>query len=141
MLVKKPEDAALLVKIGNIYKNAKNNEEALKYYEQALSLEPKDITANINLALIYMAQKNNEKAKFYSDVVVKEKPEYPLAYYILGVIADSEKKYQEAVSNYEKFLVLAPTDNNVPLIQKRVDVLKDYLKRLQGVKNVTKRDI
>ena len=62
MLVKKPEDAALLVKIGNIYKNAKNNEEALKYYEQALSLEPKDITANINLALIYMAQKNNEKA-------------------------------------------------------------------------------
>ena len=138
---KQPKNADVFVKIGNVYKNNKNNTEALKYYEKALKLEPKNITANINTALIYMNAKNNSKAKEYSAVVIKEKPEYPLSYYINGVIADSEKKYQEAVNNYEKFLALAPNDKDAPIIKKRVVILKDYLKKIRGVRNVTKRDI
>ena len=127
--------------IREVYKNSKNNDEALKYYQDALSIDKDNITASINTALIYMGLKDNKKAKEYSDKVILLKPEYPLAYYINGIIADSEKQYKVAVANYEKFLALAPTDTNAPVIQKRVDVLNDYLKKIQGTKNVTKRDI
>ena len=88
-----------------------------------------------------MNTKENEMAKAHTAIVIKEKPEYPISYYINGVIADSEKNYEEAVKNYEKFLNLAPNDADAPIIQKRTDSLKDYLKKIQGVKNVTKRDI
>ncbi len=138
---KHPEKADVLVKIGNIYKNAKDNTKALEYYEKAMKLEPRNISANINTALIYMNQKNNAKAKEHTAIVIEEKAEYPLSYYINGVIADSEKKYDEAIVNYEKFLNLAPNDADAPIISKRVTVLKDYLKKINGAKNVTKRDI
>jgi tetratricopeptide (TPR) repeat protein len=136
-----PTNTNILTKIGNVYKNLNNPDKALEYYAKALELEPNNITANINSALIYMNAKNNAKAREYSEVVIKEKPEYPLSYYINGVIADSEKKYEEAVTNYEKFINLAPTDKDVAIIKKRITVLKDYLKKLQGAKNAVKRDI
>ncbi|MCQ2958020.1 MAG: tetratricopeptide repeat protein [Candidatus Gastranaerophilales bacterium] len=135
------KDANLLVKTGNIYKNNNDNNQALSYYQKALKIEPKNITANINTALIYMGAKNNSKAKEYSNIVIKEKPEYPLSYYILGVIFDSEKKYKDAVTNYEKFVKLAPNDADTPAVKKRVTVLKDYLNKTKGAKNATKRDI
>lgn len=133
--------ADVLIKIGNIHKNNKNNEEAKTYYKKAIEIEPNNIVANTNIALIYMNTKENEMAKAHTAIVIKEKPEYPISYYINGVIADSEKNYEEAVKNYEKFLNLAPNDADAPIIQKRTDSLKDYLKKIQGVKNVTKRDI
>ncbi|MBN2237995.1 MAG: tetratricopeptide repeat protein [Bacteroidales bacterium] len=48
-----PENASLYLALGDSYKEIKNNEEAIKYYQEALEIDPDYFLALYNLGVVY----------------------------------------------------------------------------------------
>ena len=63
-----------LYNIGVGFYNAGQSEEAIRYWEKAISLDPKMVDAQFQLALAYYALKQNDKAKLAFQKVIELDP-------------------------------------------------------------------
>ena len=68
-------------------------------------------------------------AKECFSATIKSKPDLALAYYLLGVIQDTEKNYTDAIMNYKKFLSLDPKNENTTQVRKRLSIIENPRKK------------
>ena len=68
--------------------------------------------------------KDLEKAKIAFCNVIAIDPNYAYAYYALGMAYESEKKYADAITNYEKFMSITSDSDMKSQVKNQVDYLK-----------------
>lgn len=70
---------------------AKNPDEKIKYYEQALYLNPEDVNTYNNLGLVYFEMGNIDNAIKYIEKAVSIDVDNTTAYYNLGILYGNKK--------------------------------------------------
>lgn len=102
-IVNKPPIARFYYNLGRVYTELRNHEKAKNYYEQTLAVNPAHILALHNLALLNYFELNNiPDAKRYFEAAIALNPRLPLTNYMLGEIAQDQKRYTDAVRYYEQ---------------------------------------
>lgn len=108
------ENVTALYKIGDIHSKRGNAVLAIKAYEMALKIDPDSGQANEGIALLLLNKRDYEKARTHllkaaaSGAAISWR-----VYNSLGVISDLEKNYKQAITYYDKALVMQP---EMPLI-------------------------
>ena len=112
------------IKLGNIFKQNAMNDKALACYDAALKTDAENLSALHNKAATLFDLKRNDDAKNCYYKILSISKDFSMAYYGLGVIAEKEKNYNEAISKYTKFTELTDNSYLKSTIQRRIDLLK-----------------
>lgn len=92
-----------LTQLGVSAHDQQNYEQALKYYQQALTLNPGSVLIQYETALTYMALKNYEECIKYCDKVIDKKDKYlAQAYGIKGSALDNMGKTKASIKTLKK---------------------------------------
>ena len=88
---------------------AKNYEEAIRYYKEAIHLEPDLDAAHNNLGNLLSDLKRNEEAEAAYRKAIELNPSDEKAYSNLGILLSDLKRNEEAEAAYRKAIELNPT--------------------------------
>jgi cytochrome c-type biogenesis protein CcmH/NrfG len=104
-----PTDPQLLYNIGNVYYDTQQYQEAIKYYEQSLSVNPKAEDVRTDMAVAYFYSDDVDKALSELAVVLKQNPTHPNALFNQGMIRWKGKMdIAGAVSSWKTLLQVNP---------------------------------
>ena len=120
-----PSDEVTLLKIGNIYYNAKqDNKNAINFYKKAIVVNPNYTDGWFNLGLVYANENNNGKAKECFHRVITLNPNYGYAYYALGLAYEQDGNEKEALNNYKIFLTHNKDEAVAKTVQEKIKNLE-----------------
>jgi tetratricopeptide (TPR) repeat protein len=87
-----------------------NHKEAAEAFRLALSLDPNLKIARINFAIALFNLPDYENARTEAQKAAETAPDYPQSFYILGLIARTQNRAEDAVSAFKKVLAIDATD-------------------------------
>ncbi len=90
--------------LGNILREAGKTREGIDAYKRALVLNPRYIEAANNLANIYFKSRNYPEAIRYYQQALFIDPTFAMSYYNIALANERMGRFDEAVTNLEKFL-------------------------------------
>lgn len=105
---KDPQNSEILFKIGYILQQTNDNEEALKYYKQALEIDKDNEFLHNSIASVYRANGEYISAKMHLSASLDIDDSNPVTYYNYGNLLVDMKHLEEAKAMYEKALELNP---------------------------------
>jgi tetratricopeptide (TPR) repeat protein len=111
--------------------------EAVSLLRRLLLLEPENFAIHANLALALFKSNNFAEAKLEYEWLIAKNPNLSAAYYFLAICHDNLQEYQEAMTNYRKFLQLVDVQQNqleIDKINLRLPSLERQIKQGQGKK-------
>jgi tetratricopeptide (TPR) repeat protein len=133
-----PAGLQLRMKLADDYNLLGDTTNAERIYVQLLDANGDVPGLRDKLVDIYWREKNYDKARQQLEVMVQEDPANPKAYYILGYIADDNKKFSEAADYWQKALLLSDNAEDLYYDLARVQInlnrTKDALATLQRAK-------
>ena len=97
----KGKDAGAIVMLAELYRNKKDNENAVKYYKKALELVPENVGIRMKLADLYLQTGQNAEAIDSYENVLKKKSDFLPAMNNLAFL------YSEKGGNLDRALELA----------------------------------
>ncbi|MDT5294020.1 MAG: hypothetical protein QOJ76_900, partial [Acidobacteriota bacterium] len=106
----KREDAYRANNIGVALLEQFKYAEGAEAFRRALRIEPKLALAQINLAVALFNEPDPEGARREAEAAAALAPEAPQPYYILGLVAKSQNRADEAASAFRRVLKLDPDD-------------------------------
>lgn len=86
--------------------------KAIDYLTKCLQMNPRHFEAHYNLGNVYSDLGNLELAKVHYELSTEIEPDYPNGFYNLGLVLISQKKYNEAIKQINKFVELAPSSEH-----------------------------
>jgi len=89
----------------------KKYDEAKKVLTEVLKVSSKDPEIMAMMAEIFIAENKLSEAKAWLDKILALFPDYPQALYSLGVIYHSKKKWNKAITVYERAIRNFPKDS------------------------------
>lgn len=135
--VAEPNNIGHAVGFGAALVQAKKFPEAINLFRKLLPLDPENFTIHANLALALFESNNYAEAKPEYEWIIKTNPSLTVAYYFLAISHDNLREYEEANTNYRKFLQAADPKQNQLEIDKvnlRLPSLERQIKQGSGVK-------
>ena len=107
-----PSDASLRLKLAEAYNATGDSKKAAQLYLDLLKKLP-DLPMlreriHAKLAAIYLRTSEHTEAIEQLQAIVREDPTNPEAYYYLGYISYTEKKWPEAAEYFSKTILLSP---------------------------------
>jgi Flp pilus assembly protein TadD len=102
------QDSYVWSTIGQLQSELTFNKQALVAYERAISLDASNTDAHEGAGLIYLDTKSISNAKILLEKAVELDPSRWRSYSGLGVIADLEQRYPDAIRHYQLGLEIAP---------------------------------
>ncbi len=116
-----PNDPALLVKIGDVYRSAHQFGEAASYYEHSLRSDPQDLGVRADMANCLFYSGDVDKSIATLEGSLKYDPKHPGTLYNLGVIKWKGKgDAKGAIAAWETLLRLNPDVANRDAILKLI---------------------
>lgn len=117
--------ASLYANIGEAYSGMENLEEAAVSYKKSMEiLPPTDAAVAYNVAeILFNGGKTDEAIEYYA-LAAKLKPDMAVYYSKLGYAYLNKGEIEPAVSNFEKFVKMAPNDPQTPALQDLIKELK-----------------
>jgi len=97
-----PESSLLYYNLGNAYKVADKNEEAIRAYQKSIDIEPNYVEVHNNLGTMYYRMSRNEKAIAAYKKAVEVKPDHAGPYYNLGLLYNKIGDTEKAIVSYKK---------------------------------------
>jgi tetratricopeptide (TPR) repeat protein len=97
-----------LFNLGRAYNAASKNEEAVKAFKQAITLQKDFADAYYNLATVYIDLKQYTEAKKMCREAMRLKPEFAEAYFVSGVAKYHLQEFTEAIENFNRAISLNP---------------------------------
>lgn len=85
-----------------------HNEEALKYYNQAIQNDPTYMDAYVKRAFVHSIMKDYTSAIADYDAIIASNPNLPHTYVSRGSAYNKLEKYEEALKDFNKALELDP---------------------------------
>ncbi|MDQ7045254.1 MAG: tetratricopeptide repeat protein [Sulfurimonas sp.] len=98
----------ILFKVAYILQKSGNNEEAMKYYKDALSLDKKNEAIHNAMASLYRANGEYTSAKIHFKASLDIDDENPITYYNYGNLLVEIQSNEEAMQMYEKAIEINP---------------------------------
>ena len=90
-------------KIGVIYAKQGNHQEAIRYFNSALSLKPDYAPGIVNLGSAYLEQGDDENALRCYAEAIGIAPDYYLAYYNMAILCKKQGDYDAYMDNIKKY--------------------------------------
>jgi Tfp pilus assembly protein PilF len=84
--------------------------EGAEAFERALRIEPRLALARINLAIALFNVPDPEAARREAEAASADSPDTPQPFYILGLLAKSQNRSEEAIASFRRVLQLDPED-------------------------------
>lgn len=103
-----PLSAGALVNLGTIYFNARNWQEAERYYREALIADPEYALAHFDLANLYDERGERGKALDHYQNALRIAPHYADAHYNLALLYQGSNQPMKAVHHWTAYLKLDP---------------------------------
>jgi cytochrome c-type biogenesis protein CcmH/NrfG len=112
-LKSRPADAALLSRIGNVYYDAGQYDDAIGYYKQSLKVNPKDVDVRSDMATCYWYKNDANMAITEFEKSLAFNPSHASTLYNLGVVKWQGKGDPKgAVAAWQKLLDTNPNYEN-----------------------------
>ncbi len=112
-LQKKPQDLALLTRLGQTFMSMKAWDRAIVFWKKVLALpeQEKNIMALTQLGTCYFEKKQNEKSAEVFKQIVAVEPNFAPAYFNLGLLYKYRLKKPEAAKKaFSKIIALQPKE-------------------------------
>lgn len=128
ILQEDPGNLGVLVKLGNINMDSGRYTEAIDAYGRALEIDPKNTNVRVDMGVCYRRSGRSDKAVEEFNKAIEIDPSHPYAHMNLGVVlAYDMGKAREAIAEFEKYIELAPGNQNVPKVRQEIEKLKSML--------------
>ena len=106
-----PTSAGALVNLGTIHFNARNWDEAERYYREALTADPEYALAHFDLANLYDERGDRARALEHYQAALKVAPNYADAHYNLALLYQASNQPMKAVRHWTDYLKLDPSSH------------------------------
>jgi len=104
-----PRNSALLYQIGNLYYDAQQYPEAVKYYEEALKIDPKQTDVRTDMATAYHLMGQPDRAIQEYDAVLQIDSEHANALFNEGMVKWQDKTdLTGAIASWKRLLEAHP---------------------------------
>jgi len=104
-----PKNSALLYQIGNLYYDAQQYPEAVKYYEQSLKIDPKATDVRTDMATAYHLMGEPDRAIQEYNAVLKIDGKHANALFNEGMVKWEDKKdVNGAIASWKRLLEVHP---------------------------------
>ena len=108
-LKSEPENADLLYKIGNVYYDAQQYPEAVKYYEDSLKVNPKAVDVRTDMATAYHYMGQTDRALEEFGMVLKTDSKHANALFNQGMVLWQDKMdLKGAIASWKQLLATNP---------------------------------
>lgn len=132
-----PDNAELIMKIGDLYINLGEKYIGIEYYERAADVDESNIVALKKLSEFYLNNNDNDRAMEVLSRLVEVDKRNSDAYYNLALLNEKQKYLEEALESYKKFIDLAPNSNKSDKVHKKIASLE---KKLYGKTDIIEGD-
>jgi len=131
-----PKSFALLFNIALAYKNLKQNQKAITYYDKALKIDPSSYQAWFNLGHIYNIENQAKNAVSAFKICSKLRPNDSETLYFLSLALMRAKRYDKGLKLFENRI---SRETTIALQNKTYPNLASYSKLWKGenIKNKT----
>jgi len=134
-LSSKPNDPALLAKAGNIYYDAQQFDQAVKYYADSLKADPKNANVRTDMATAYYYLGDADRALRELNESLKSEPNHAQTLLNLGLIKwQSKMDVEGAVQAWQKLLDTNPSFEQADQVKQMIAQAKQHA----GIKPGTK---
>ena len=106
-----PKSAGALVNLGTLHFNARNWEEAERYYHQALEADPGYSLAHFDLANLYDERGDRVKALAHYEAALRISPHYADAHYNVALLYQGSNQPMKALRHWTAYLKLDPSSH------------------------------
>lgn len=121
-----PKNADILVQLGNLYSDNRENIKAIEYYQRALDQRPSDVNVRTDMGTSYWYAGEPEKAVAEYRHSLTINPTHPQTLFNLGVVmAGGLKDYAGAVRAWEKLLKTNPDYPEKPRVLRMIEDAKN----------------
>ncbi len=128
ILQEDPGNLGVLIKLGNISMDSGRYTEAIDAYGRALEIDPKNTNVRVDMGVCYRRIGRSDRAVEEFKKAIETDPSHAYAHMNFGVVlAYDMGKAREAIKEFEKYIELAPGNQNVPTIRQEIERLKSLL--------------
>jgi cytochrome c-type biogenesis protein CcmH/NrfG len=104
-----PNDFDSLVKLGNVYYDGQQFQNAIQYYERAVAIHPENVDVRTDMGTAYWYTGNANKAIAAMETSLKYRPGHPQSLFNLGWVRwQGKSDPQGAVAAWEQLLKANP---------------------------------
>lgn len=116
-----PDQLGLWVNLGEAYRRAGRNQEAIEAFNIALNLEPRFVALQNNLANLYLIEQDTSAAIFHYESIVNRFPAFSTVWLNLGVVYANSGKIDDARRAWRTALEYSPGDTTAARYLKILD--------------------
>jgi len=126
-LAQRPKDVSILTKIGNVYYDAQQYGEAIRYYKKVLDLQPANADVRTDMATCYWYLGDADHAIREFEKSLQYNPTHPGTLLNMGVVKwQGKMDVQGAVAAWEKLLDTNPNYPERAQIQELIARAKQH---------------
>jgi tetratricopeptide (TPR) repeat protein len=104
-----PNDEATRVELGNMYFDAERYQDAVNWYQQALTINPRDVNASTDLGIAYYYMNQPDRALAQFDASLRIDPKHAKTLLNVGIVrAFGKQDLRGAAEAWRKVLDAAP---------------------------------
>lgn len=130
-----PKNAALLYQVGNLYYDAQQYPEAVKYYEQSLKIDPRATDVRTDMATAYHLMGQPDRAIQEYDAVLKIDSKHANALFNEGMVKWQDKMdVNGAISSWKQLLAAHPDFAQRDKVEKLIADAEQHLTMKVGTK-------
>ncbi|HZQ95770.1 MAG TPA: tetratricopeptide repeat protein [Candidatus Sulfotelmatobacter sp.] len=131
-----PNNADLLYKIGNVYYDAQQFPESVKYYEQCLKINPKATDVRTDMATAYHFMGQSDRALQEYDAVLKLDGKHANALFNTGMVKWQDKQDMSgAIAAWKRLLETNPQYPQRDKVQNLIAQAEQHLSMQNGAKS------
>ena len=128
-----PKNSALLYQIGNLYYDAQQYPEAVKYYEESLEIDPKATDVRTDMATAYHLMGQPDRAIQEYDAVLKIDGKHVNALFNEGMVKWQDKMdVKGAIRSWRRLLEAHPDFAQRDKVEKLIAQAEQHLTRKTG---------
>jgi tetratricopeptide (TPR) repeat protein len=130
-----PKNSALLYQIGNLYYDAQQYPEAVKYYEQSLNIDPNATDVRTDMATAYHLMGQPDRAILEYDAVLKVDGKHANALFNEGMVKWQDKMdLNGAIASWKRLLDAHPDYAQRDKVEKLIAQAEQHLTMKAGTK-------
>ena len=124
LAARQPRNAAPRVELGNMYMDAQQLDDAIRWYTEALQISPDNPDVETDLGACYVHSGRAAVGLLHFEAVLKAHPDHRLALYNRGVALLDLGRQKEAANAWEELLRRFPNDPQAARVRERIDQIR-----------------
>ena len=124
-LKRDPENKQILISLGNAYFDTHQERKAIDAYSKALKIDPLNADVRTDMGIMYRNLKDYDSAVKEFRQAAKDDPMHVNSRFNLAIVLQNDKKdLPGAISAWQDFLRVAPTDERAVMAKAQLEQLK-----------------